>query len=50
MCYTGYGMNLQWMFFARLKLYQMGVAYAILFVKKIDISMVTADYLFVKSE
>lgn len=36
--------------FGVLKLYQMDVSHAILFAKKIDISVVTADYLSAKFE
>ena len=51
LCYTVHSMSLHWMFFVwHLKSYQMDVAHAILFAKKIDTSRVTADYSSAKFE
>lgn len=51
LCYTVHSMSHHWMFFVwYLKSYQMDVAHAILFAKKIDTSSVTEDYLSAKFE
>ena len=44
------GVGRAWMFLLVLKLYQMDVAHAILFARKLDISRVTAHYLSAKFE
>ena len=50
LCYTVHSMSLHWMFLLVLKLYQMDVAHAILFARKIDISRITVHYLSAKFE
>ena len=50
LCYTSHGISLHWMFLLVLKLYQMDVAHAILFARKLDISRDTAHHLSAKFE
>lgn len=47
LCYTVHGMSFHWMF---LSVYQMDVAYAILFATNLDISRLTVRYLSAKFE
>ena len=50
LCYTVHGMSLHWIFLLVLKLYQMDVAHAILFARKLDVSRLTVRYLSAKFE